>query len=166
MSISRWYVLARFWLQGVQELVEFLDGKVQDRLVLENFFGLSFLDCEVLACLATTGVLVRGFVGNRFAWGEIKHGFCDSVIRWVVLTFLCYQCNESRILSVRKDQRSSSVIRIMYLRQFTYVYIVNYKVKYRKLRIELIMSQGLCHWLCCNLMLACAVPCRLCCDQM
>ena len=47
--------------------MEFLDGKVQDRLVPENFFGLGFLDCEALACLATTGVFVQGFVGNRFA---------------------------------------------------------------------------------------------------
>ena len=67
MSISMWYVLARFGLQGVQELLEFLDGKVKDRCVPKSFFSLGFLDCEALACLATTGVFVRGFVGNRFA---------------------------------------------------------------------------------------------------
>jgi hypothetical protein len=58
---------ARVCSQGFQELSELFDGQVEDRFILEDFFGFGFLDGEALASLATTGVLVRGFVINRFA---------------------------------------------------------------------------------------------------
>ena len=48
-------------------MLQLFNGEVEDRFILEVFFGLGFLDGEVLASLATTGVLVRGFVSDGFA---------------------------------------------------------------------------------------------------
>ena len=58
---------ARVCSQGFQELSELFDGQVEDGFVLEDFFGLGFLDGEALASLVSTGVLVRGFVSDGFA---------------------------------------------------------------------------------------------------
>ena len=61
-------------LQGVQELFQLCEVEVEDRFVLEDFFGFGFFDGEALACLATTGVLVRGFVSLGFSRGKVVHG--------------------------------------------------------------------------------------------
>jgi hypothetical protein len=49
--------------------------------------------------------------------GKLYMGFSDSMIRWVILTFPRYQCNESGISEgTRKDQEGFRVIKIILLR--------------------------------------------------
>ena len=88
-------------LLGVEQLLKFLDGQVKDGASVEVFNVVFLFNSEPLSSLAVVGVLVRGFVSNRLARGEMEHGiqgFTGSVIRWVILTFPHYQCNGSGIL--------------------------------------------------------------------
>ena len=109
-------------LRVTKQLFKLFNGQVQDTAGLEVFDELGFLDSKPLSSFSVVSVVIRGFVVDGSAGGEMEHGFSGSVFRWVILTFPRYQCNESRIF-VRKDRGSLSVREIMYSDVIVELYI-------------------------------------------
>src|SRR3954462_13507173 len=84
-------------------------------------------------------------------------GFSGSVIRWVVLTFPCYQCNELHIRGATKDQERFVVNWMMYIETIhMYLYsestelIIEYKIRTN-------YESQLCHDFMCQHVLCCIV---------
>jgi hypothetical protein len=108
--------------------------------------GVRDSDFEMDARDKSLGCVVLGILGQG-SWVSMVHGFLGFLgflVGWCLKTFPRYQCNESRIFESEEGSGKFESRMIMYLVQFTWVYIVNYRANYSKINIELIMSQGLC----------------------